>query len=58
MYFGNYRRVVLLSQTTDESVVEAGRRAAELLGLEFEHTHVGRQPFAEAVSVSLGRRVA
>jgi hypothetical protein len=58
MYFGNYRRVVLLSQTTDESVAEAGRRAAEMLGLEFEHVHVGRRPFAEAVSVSLGRRVA
>ena len=51
MYFGNYRRVVLLSQTDDPAVVEAGRRAAEMLGLEFEHVHVGRRPFAEAVSV-------
>ena len=57
MYFGNYRRVVLLSQTDDESVVDAGRRAAEMLGLEFEHVPVGRQPFADAVSVSLARRV-
>ena len=57
-YFGNYRRVVLLSQTEDPAVVAAGRRGAEMLGLEFEHLHVGRQPFAEAVSVSLHRRVA
>ena len=57
-YFGNYRRVVLLSQTENTSVVDAGRRAAEMLGLEFEHVHVGRKPFADAVSVSLHRRVA
>ena len=37
MYFGNYRRVVLLSQTDDPDVVEAGRAAAERLGLEFQH---------------------
>ena len=57
-YFGNYRRVVLLSQTEDASVVDAGRRAAEMLGLEFEHVPVGRKPFADAVAVSLHRRVA
>ena len=42
MYFANYRRVVLLSQSDDEEVVAAGRRGAELLGLAFEHRHVGR----------------
>ena len=52
-YFGNYRRVVLLSQTDDPAVEAAGRRAAEMLGLEFEHLHVGREPFAAAVSVSV-----
>jgi len=57
-YFGNYRRVVLLSQTDDAAVAEAGRRAATMLGLEFEHVHVGRQPFAEAVTVSVQRKVA
>jgi hypothetical protein len=57
-YFGNYSRVVLLSQADDPSVVEAGRRAAEMLGLAFEHIHVARGPFAEAVAVSLKRRVA
>ena len=41
VYFGNYRRVVLLSQSDDPAVVDAGRAAAERLGLEFEHRHVG-----------------
>ncbi len=62
MYFGNYRRVVLISQTTSESIVAQGRAAAERLGLEFEHRHVGLEPFtglvADAVAVSLTRRVA
>jgi hypothetical protein len=58
MYFGNYRRVVLISQTDTPAVVAAGRAAARRLGLEFEHRHVGMQPFDDAVSVSLRRRVA
>lgn len=57
-YFGNYLRVVLLSQTDDAAVEQAGRKAAEMLGLEFEHVHVGRGRFADAVSVSVQRRVA
>ena len=57
-YFGNYRRIVLLSQTDDPAVEAAGREAAEMLGLEFEHVHVGRDRFAGAVSVSVQRRVA
>ena len=62
MYFGNYRRVVLISQTTNESIVTLGRAAAERLGLAFEHRHVGLEPFTDvvqqAVAVSLTRRVA
>lgn len=56
LYFGNYTRVVLLSQADDESLIAAGRRAAEMLGLAFEHVHVARQPFADAVAVAVGRR--
>ena len=56
MYFGNYTRVVLLSQSTDVAVVEAGRRAADLLRLAFEHRHVGLANLADAVAVSIGRR--
>lgn len=60
IYFAHYTRVVLLSQTTDQSVVAAGRSAAERLGLRFEHRHVGLAPFAESVTVSLtpSRKVA
>jgi len=36
-YFGNYRRVVYLAQTDDVGLVDAARRAAERLGLAFEH---------------------
>ena len=48
-YFGNYTRVVLLSQTDDAALVEAGRRAAERLGLAFEHRHVGLGPFSRSL---------
>lgn len=54
MYFGNYVRVVLLSQTEDPSIVEAGRAAAERLGLAFEHRHVGLVPFADALNNLIG----
>jgi len=60
MYFEHYTRVVLLSQSTDASVVTAARAAAERLGLRFEHRHVGLAPFTEAVTVNLtsSRKVA
>ena len=41
MYFGNYRRLVYLSQTDDPGLVEQGRAAAAFLGLEFEHRPSG-----------------
>jgi Protein of unknown function (DUF1638) len=53
MYFANYRRVVLLSQSEDEDVVAAGRHGAELLGLAFEHRHVGRSGLAAVVPVEV-----
>ena len=56
MYFGNYTRVVLLSQTDDPAVLAAGERAAEQLGLAFEHVHVARHQFASAVQVGVRGR--
>ena len=50
-YFGNYRRVVLFSQTVDPEIVRAGQEAAQKLGLSFEHRHVGLKQFADAVPV-------
>jgi hypothetical protein len=40
-YFGNYKRLVYLSQKKDANLVEAARAAAKKLELEFEHVHVG-----------------
>ncbi len=41
MYFGNYRRLVYLSQKKDAALLDAARAAAVKLELEFEHVHVG-----------------
>ena len=51
-YFGHYTEVVLYTQTTDPGVVEAGRRAAERLGLDFRHVHVGIDGLEAAIPVS------
>lgn len=56
MYFGNYARVLLLSQSDDPAVVDAGRRAAAQLGLRFAHRHTGLTPFGDAVRVGLRPR--
>ncbi|MDO9175701.1 MAG: DUF1638 domain-containing protein, partial [Actinomycetota bacterium] len=53
MYFGNYTRLVLLSQTDNPAVVQAAAAAAAQLGLRFEHVPVGLDPFATAVTVGL-----
>lgn len=54
-YFGNYRRVVLLSQSADADVVGAGRRAAEQLQLDFDVRHVGRAGLERSVAVRIER---
>ena len=40
-YFGNYTRLVYLSQTLDAGLVQAARQAADRLSLAFEHVHCG-----------------
>ncbi len=52
-FFGHYHRVVLLTQTGDEAVVAASRRAAEQLGLDHVVVTTGLEPFHEAVRVAL-----
>ena len=50
MYFGNYRRLVHLAQTRDETLRAAASTAARRLGLEFEHRLTGYgalEPFLE-----------
>lgn len=56
-YFGHYTRVLLLSQSDDPAVVEAAQRAAQQLGLRFEHVPVGLNHFSEAVGLTI-RKVA
>ncbi|MGB8858523.1 MAG: DUF1638 domain-containing protein [Ilumatobacteraceae bacterium] len=60
MYFANYTRLVLLSQTDDPAVTSAGEAAAARLGLRFERRHVGLAFFDEAVTAVLAptRKVA
>lgn len=40
-YFGNYERLVYLSQHDDPELVDKARRAADRLGLRFEHVRTG-----------------
>jgi hypothetical protein len=40
-YFGNYRKLVFLSQSEDNEVLQAAQDAARRLALEFEHVHCG-----------------
>lgn len=40
-YFGNYRRLVYLSQTENAALLQAAKRAAKQLQLEFEHVVCG-----------------
>jgi hypothetical protein len=41
MMFANYKKLVYLSQVRDDALVEQARKAADRLGLEFEHRHTG-----------------
>jgi hypothetical protein len=55
-YFGNYRRLVYLSQVESDDLIESARNAAARLGLEFEHRHVGYGDLATTL-VDVARRV-
>lgn len=48
-YFGNYRRVVYLSQTDQPRLVDLARQAATRLGLDFEHHPGGYGDFETAL---------
>jgi hypothetical protein len=53
VYFGNYRRLVYLAQTEDESLSARARAAAARLGLAFEIRRTGYGELAPAIA-SLG----
>ena len=52
-YFGNYTRLVLLSQTSDAAVLAAAEDAAARLGLAFQHVPTGCDGLAHAVMVTI-----
>ena len=57
-YFGNYRRLVYLSQIANDDLVAQAREAADRLGLEFEHMPVGYGEFQPAVIRAAGGAAA
>ncbi len=50
MYFGNYNRLVYLSQQNNESLMNKAKQAAAALNLSFEHIHTGLEKFENALS--------
>ncbi len=52
LYFGNYRRVVYLSQTADPGLLKLARGAADRLGLAFEHRHAGYGELATSLAAA------
>jgi hypothetical protein len=48
-YFGNYTRLVYLSQVEDPDLVDRARAAADRLGLRFEHRHTGYGELATGI---------
>ena len=50
LYFGNYRRLVYLSQIDDPGLLALARRAADRLGLAFEHRHTGYGELATSIA--------
>ena len=59
IYFGNYTRLVYLSQTEDPVLVGLARAAADRLNLSFEHRHTGLGDLSTAiVAAATGLRKA
>lgn len=55
VYFTNYTRVVYLSQTDDPDLLAIAERAAERLGLAFEHRPTGISHFAAPIAAWAAR---
>jgi hypothetical protein len=54
VYFGNYTRLVYLSQTDDAKLVATARRAAVRLGLAFEHRRTGYGDLETSIIAAAG----
>ena len=57
-YFGNYHRLIYLSQVENADLVAKARAAADQLGLEFEHMAVGYGEFEPAIVRAAGGAAA
>jgi hypothetical protein len=57
-YFGNYRRLVYLSQVDSLDLVSKAEAAAARLGLDFEHRAVGYGEFETAIGRAAGSTAA
>ena len=53
VYFGNYTRLVYLSQVEDAALDEAARAAAAWLGLRYEAHHTGLEPLHRALETQV-----
>ncbi len=49
MYFGNYRRLIYLSQEEDKGLQRKAREAADYLGLEYEYRFTGYGDLTSAI---------
>lgn len=57
-YFGNYRRLLYLSQTDDEDLRRRARAAADRLGLEYEERRTGYGDLVPSLTRFVGAAVA
>jgi hypothetical protein len=57
LYFGNYRRVVYLSQSDSPELLALATDAAARLDLMFEHRHVGHDSLAPVLSSGVNPRL-
>ncbi len=55
LYFGNYKRVLYLAQTSSEELQAMARRHADFLGLEYEYCFTSDQPLSLALEPALGQ---
>ncbi|MDA8030131.1 MAG: DUF1638 domain-containing protein [Alphaproteobacteria bacterium] len=57
-YFGNYTRLVFLTQTADDALKARAREAAARLGLEYEERHTGLGAFERVLAPHLSGMTA
>ena len=58
LYFGNYRRLVYLSQGDNTALMAKAEEAAKRLGLAYQQIHTGLGPFAAALNGNGGVRIS